>query len=106
MRVEEILEDVRLFGGDRIDHMAGQFTPSGEEDPHRKDKEEASQVHNERRRRIRKALAKVRNRNKPWDEEDKIEASPTTGEHDLGSSDANIWGVMKGTNRYPGHQGI
>lgn len=106
MRVEEIIESVHMFGGDRIDHMAGQYVPSEQEDDNSERNEQAARAINRRRRHIRKMIAKVKSRNKPWTIEDKMDASPSTAEHDLGNSDAALAGVMKGDNPYPGHQGI
>lgn len=106
MRLDEIIESVHMFGGDRIDHMAGDNVPSEQEDSNASSYREMNEMSNERKRKIRKAIAKVKNRNKPWTIEQKMDASPSTAEHDLGQTDAALAGVMNGKNPYPGHQGI
>jgi len=106
MRVDEIFESMARHGGGRIDHMAGEYVPNEKEDGNGVQYKQAADSVNIKKRSIRKKIEKVRHRNKPWTIEQRMDASPTTGEHDLGQTDAALAGVMNGKNPYPGHQGI
>jgi hypothetical protein len=105
MRLVEILQEAMFPGGD-IGNMAASNIPSREEDDNAPAKEDEARLQNSKRRQIRKRIAKVKNRNKPWTKEERMDASPSTAEHDLGQTDAALAGVMNGKNPYPGHQGI
>lgn len=105
MRLDEILREQNFPGG-HIGTMAAGNIPSREEDDNAPAKEEEARLRNARRRAILKRINKAKNRNKLWSWEERMDASPSTGEHDLGQSDAALAGVMRGRDPYPGHQGI
>ena len=105
MRLEEILQEAQ-FGGGHIGDMAAGNVPSRHEDPDALAAEERATAVNDRKRKIRSKIRKAKRRNKAWTQEEIWDASPSTAEHDLGQSDAALAGVMRGSDPYPGNQGI
>lgn len=105
MRLDE-LELVEYFPGGDIEAMAGDRIPNATEDTETRPNMKRAKAMNARKRAIRKRISKTKHRTRPWTREEEMDASPSTGEHDLGQSDAALNGIMRGSHPYPGDQGI
>jgi len=104
MRLDELV--LEYFPGGDIGNMAADNIPAAETDVENKPSEQRAKAMNNRKRSIRKRIARTRHRNRRWTQEEIWDASPKTAEHDLGQTDAALNGIMRGSNPYPGDQGI